>query len=118
MLLKVLVIDDSGTMRGIIMRTLRETRWAEFEFVEAEDGVDGLAKFNPEEIDAVFVDLHMPRMNGIDFVRQAVTRKGTERIPIILVTSDRTAQSISEAMGEVGVTAYLCKPFTVQEVDQ
>jgi two-component system chemotaxis response regulator CheY len=62
MLLRTLVIDDSRIMRNMIKDALRRTGLADFEFVEAGDGVEGVSKFNPQAIDLIFIDWNMPKM--------------------------------------------------------
>ena len=70
MKIRALVVDDSRSMRRIVMKGLRHAQLAEFDFQEAVDGDDALEKFNPEEYDIVFIDWNMPKMNGIDVVRK------------------------------------------------
>src|SRR5438046_2712115 len=84
MKLRALVIDDSGLMRTRVMKSLRETQLAEFEFTEAQDGSDGLAKFSLNKTDIVFVDWNMPKLSGIDFVRTVRASGKTKHIPIIM----------------------------------
>jgi two-component system chemotaxis response regulator CheY len=114
--LKALVIDDSRVMRNMVMQNLNKAKLAEFEFVEAEDGAVGLTKFNPEEIDIVFVDWNMPNMTGIEFVRKVRALGGTENIPIVMVTSEKSMGKIEEALDSAGANAYICKPFTPDDM--
>jgi two-component system, chemotaxis family, chemotaxis protein CheY len=116
--LNAMVIDDSRVMRGMVMQSLRNTGLAEFDFVEAEDGQDGLGKFNPKNIDIIFVDWNMPNMSGIDFVRRVRSTGKTEHIPIIMVTSEKTMGKMDEALDQAGANAYVCKPFTVDYLHQ
>ena len=64
MQIKALVIDDSRSMRRIVMKGLRHANLAEFEFTEATDGADALAKFDPEQFDMCFVDWNMPNISS------------------------------------------------------
>jgi two-component system, chemotaxis family, chemotaxis protein CheY len=113
MLLKALVLDDSGVMRSMLMRALANLRVAEFEFTEAEDGMDGLAKFNNDQFDIVFADWNMPNMNGIEFARKVRADRKSGQIPIVMVTSEKTVGKLDEALTAVKAAAYICKPFTV-----
>ncbi|HKI31563.1 MAG TPA: response regulator [Gemmataceae bacterium] len=115
--LKALVIDDSRVMRNMVMQNLLKARLAEFEFVEASDGADGLTKFNPAEFDVCFVDWNMPNMTGIDFVRQARTVPGAENTIMVMVTSEKSMGKIEEALDSAGASAYICKPFTPEDLD-
>ncbi|MBI5878014.1 MAG: response regulator [Chloroflexi bacterium] len=116
MKLKALVVDDSRVMRTMVMRMLGEAKLAEFEFIEAEDGVDALHKFSPESVDIAFVDWNMPNMSGIDFVRKVRANRNARHVPIVMVTSERTMGKMEDALDRAGASAYICKPFTAAEL--
>ena len=118
MKVRALIVDDSGLMRKMVMTSLRQTLLAEFEFIEAEDGADALEKFNNRNTDIVFVDWNMPGMTGIDFVRQVRSKKNTDHIPIVMVTSENAIGKVAIALDEVGADSYICKPFTVEEMQR
>ncbi len=118
MKLRALVIDDSKVMRSMVMQTLNRTGLAEFEFIEAEDGVDAVNKFNVKNTDIVFADWNMPNMTGIDFVRKVRSMGKTEHIPIIMVTSEKTMDKVETALDKAGANAYICKPFTVDDMQR
>jgi two-component system chemotaxis response regulator CheY len=84
--------------------------------VEAEDGEDALSKFDADNIDVAFVDWNMPRMTGIDFVRQVRALGNTDHIAMVMVTSEKTMGKIEEALDEAGANAYICKPFTAEDL--
>jgi two-component system chemotaxis response regulator CheY len=115
--LKALVIDDSRVMRNMVMQNLQKAHLAEFEFEEAGDGAEGLAKFKPEEHDICFVDWNMPNMTGVDFVRQARTVPNSENTIMVMVTSEKSMGKIEEALSGAGANAYICKPFTPQDME-
>jgi two-component system chemotaxis response regulator CheY len=115
--LKALVIDDSRVMRNMVMQNLQKAHLAQFEFVEAGDGAEGLAKFKPDEIDICFVDWNMPNMTGIDFVRKARAVPGAENTIMVMVTSEKAMGKIEEALDSAGANAYICKPFTPEDMD-
>ncbi|MBM3958093.1 MAG: response regulator, partial [Gemmatimonadetes bacterium] len=62
--INALVVDDSGIMRKMVMRSLAESRLAQFTFTEAQDGADALTKFRDAAFDMLFVDWNMPNMSG------------------------------------------------------
>jgi len=99
-------------MRNMVMNTLKHTRLAAFEFTEAEDGADALAKFNPENVDICFVDWNMPNMTGIEFVQKARAAGNANHVPMVMVTSEQTVAKIDQALTEAGADSYICKPFT------
>ena len=106
-----LVVDDSGIMRKLVMRSLEEAGLAEFKFEQAKDGVDALEKFDPDGTDVCFVDWNMPNMSGIDFVRQ-VRADQKQHVTIVMVTTESTMGKIEEALEDAGVDGYVVKPFT------
>jgi two-component system chemotaxis response regulator CheY len=116
--LKALVVDDSGVMRKMVMKGLTDSKLADFEFVEAVDGQDALAKFDPKTIDIGFIDWNMPNMTGVDFVREvrSLYGGGMSGVPMIMVTSEKTMGKIEEALDQAGADAFICKPFTVEEL--
>lgn len=117
--LRALVVDDSRVMRSMVMQNLKKTRLAsEWEFIEAEDGADALTKFNVDNVDIAFVDWNMPNMTGIEFVRKARALGGTEYIPIVMVTSEKSMGKIEEALDGAGANAYICKPFTAEDLER
>jgi two-component system chemotaxis response regulator CheY len=109
---KALVIDDSRVMRAMVAKALVAAGLGEFEFVEAADGAEALAKFDPAEIDICLVDWNMPTMSGVEFVRRARARGDCSHTPMVMVTSEQTAARIEEALTSAGADAFVCKPFT------
>ncbi len=116
MKIQALVVDDSKVMRGIIVSTVNSSQLAEFEFIEADSGEDALAKFDPAAIDIVFTDWNMPKMSGVDFVKEVRKRPGGDVTPIIMVTSEKAMGKMEVALDEAGANAYICKPFTTDDV--
>jgi two-component system, chemotaxis family, chemotaxis protein CheY len=106
--MKVLMIDDSRTMRNIQKNVLKT--FAECDCVEAGDGLEGLTALaaNPQ-FDLILVDWNMPNMDGLSFVKRFREKdKGT---PVIMVTTEAEKQRIVEAI-KAGVNNYVIKPFT------
>lgn len=114
--IRALVIDDSRVMRNMVMNALRQSCLAPFEFSEAVDGADALAKFNPAAVDMCFVDWNMPNMTGVEFVKKARATGGAFHIPMVMVTSEQTVAKIEEALNQAGADAYVCKPFSVEDM--
>jgi len=110
--IKILAVDDSVTMRRIITNTLKRAGYADV--VEAEDGVDALAKLQVEgDIDLILTDWNMPNMNGLEFVKMVRSDPRFSGIPIIMVTVRGVKEEVLEAM-KAGVNNYIVKPFTPQ----
>jgi two-component system chemotaxis response regulator CheY len=106
--MKVLVVDDSATMRRIIINTLQRIGYAHT--VEAGDGSEALDRFDPS-IACVLADWNMPRMSGIDLVRALRARPDGAAVKIIMVTTRSVREDIVVA-ARAGVNNYLVKPFT------
>ena len=112
---KVLVADDSGTMRKIIVRSLLAVGVKEGAIVEAVDGEDAIKKFVPGEFDVILTDWNMPGKTGIEVI-QAVRQQDTS-VPIIMVTTESEKKAVLRAI-EAGVTDYLAKPFEAETLRQ
>jgi len=107
---KVLIADDSAMMRKIVSKNLKEMG-ADFTAVEAGDGAEALNAFGQGGFDLVLTDWNMPNMTGIDLVRSLRKLDPQKKVPIIMVTSEATADKVKEAV-LAGVNNYLTKPFT------
>lgn len=115
--LKALVVDDSKVMRMMVIRSLQRLRGVRWEFVEASDGFEAIRLLKERAIDVCFIDWNMPAMSGMELVRH-IRSEETAPMPLVMVTSEKTAARIEEATTEPGVNAYICKPFTDEEVSQ
>ncbi|HEY0777153.1 MAG TPA: response regulator [Gemmatirosa sp.] len=106
--MKFLVVDDSSTMRRIVVNSLQRIGFTDT--VEAGDGQEALARFDAS-VGFVITDWNMPNMTGTEFAR-ALRERG-EQVPILMVTARSVREDIIEAM-EAGVNNYIVKPFTPQ----
>ncbi len=111
--MKVLVVDDSMTMRAIERGILEQLGLTDI--VEAVDGEDALAKLPEFEPDLVLVDWSMPRMDGLAFVRRF--RELHAQTPVIMVTAETDRERVVEAI-KAGVSHYVVKPFTPDVLSQ
>ncbi|WP_243286552.1 response regulator [Geothrix terrae] len=109
--MKILVVDDSPTMRRIIIGNL--VRMGHAEVLEAEDGLAGLEKLDQGGVDLIITDWDMPEMDGIAFARAVRSRGAT--MPILMVTTHAATQDIVQAL-EAGVNTYVVKPFTQESL--
>jgi len=105
----VLVVDDSSTMRRIIINLLKKLRFGNV--TEAGDGREALAKLTPET-GLIVTDWNMPEMNGLEFIKTVRANSDYTHVPIIMVTTEAGKAEIVEAIKN-GVNNYIVKPFTI-----
>jgi two-component system chemotaxis response regulator CheY len=107
--MKVLLVDDSRTMRNIQKKVLEGMGGTEF--AEAGDGVEALAVIaaNPTGFNLVLIDWNMPNMDGITLVGRI--REKDKITPLVMVTTEAEKQRVIDAI-KAGVTNYVIKPFT------
>ena len=108
--MKFLVVDDSATMRRIVINSLQRIGFSEV--VEAGDGREALDQFDAS-VKFVITDWNMPNMNGIDLARSLRARDDGKAVPILMVTTRSVREDIVAAV-EAGVNNYIVKPFTPQ----
>ncbi len=110
--MKLLVVDDSSTMRRIIKNTLEKLGHPDV--LEAEHGVEAWDLLNKNnDIKVVITDWNMPEMNGLDLVKKIRAEKKYEDMPIIMVTTEGGKAEVITAL-KAGVNNYIVKPFTPQ----
>ena len=102
----VLVVEDDDMIREMIDITLSQAGYC---VASAGSGASALDLLKRVKVDLVLMDVHMPRMSGLD-VLIAMTRMGRARPPVLMVTANRQADTIAEAM-RLGCIGYMAKPF-------
>ena len=107
--MKILAVDDSPTMRRIIINTLKRAGYEDV--VEASDGKDALAKVEIEKPNFIITDWNMPEMDGLTLVTTLRSKDEYKNLPILMVTTRSVKDDIMEAM-KAGVNNYIVKPFT------
>ncbi len=108
---KVLVADDSSTMRKIILRSLRAIGIPDEETVEASDGAEAVDLFGQGHFDLVLTDWNMPAKSGLEVTQEI--RKQNATVPIIMITTESEKSRVVEAI-QAGVSDYLVKPFDAE----
>jgi two-component system chemotaxis response regulator CheY len=108
---KVLVVDDSGTMRKIIIRALNAAGLNDT--VEAGDGVEAMTAFEKSPCNLVLTDWNMPNKSGLDLTRD-LRAKGS-KVPILMITTESEKNRVLEAI-TAGISDYLVKPFTQEQL--
>ena len=107
MTIRILAIDDSPTMRGLVAAALEPTG---FEIHLAEDGIDGLERLGSADPHLVITDINMPRLDGFGVI-EGVRRSATHTsIPILVLTTEAGAE-LKERARRSGATGWIVKPF-------
>lgn len=108
---RILIADDSTSIRQMVRFTLED---AGFEVLEAEDGVEAVTQLAPG-IDLIITDLHMPNLNGIGVVKAARKHEHCKFVPIIVLTTESEISRKMEGK-EAGATGWIVKPFDPQRL--
>ena len=107
---KILIVDDEAHIRMLISQTLEELEDEGVEFLTADNGQSALETIEAEKPDLVFLDVMMPKMNGMDVCRKVKKELGLTNIYIIILTAK--GQELDRQKGqEVGADIYMTKPF-------
>jgi two-component system chemotaxis response regulator CheY len=107
--LKFLVVDDSLTMRRIVVNALKAQGYATV--IEAADGKDAVAKMMSEGAGFVITDWNMPEMNGLELTKWLRSNEQFENVPILMITTRGNKDDVMDAM-KARVNNYIVKPFT------
>lgn len=112
---KVLVVEDSPTMRQLISFALKRLRGSQI--VEACDGADGLKKMQQDKFDLIITDINMPIMDGLKLVTLVRQNPAHREVPIVIITTEG-AQGDKDKAIALGANAYITKPIQASKVLQ
>ena len=104
---RILTIDDSKTIRDMLMLTLSD---AGFEVLQAVDGQDGVDMLESERVDVIITDINMPRMNGYEVIRHLRSDPEHKSTPILVLTTESDTEKKGLAR-DAGATGWMVKPF-------
>ena len=110
---KVLVVEDSPTMRQLIVFALKRIRG--FQIVEANDGVDGLKKLSTQKFDLILTDINMPIMDGLKLVSMVRNDPNYKETPIIVITTEGATEDRERALA-LGANEYITKPIQTMKI--
>jgi two-component system chemotaxis response regulator CheY len=116
--MKILVIDDSGVQRKLIIQILRKAGY-EGDVLEAGDGSEGIQQLgkNFGDVKLILCDWNMPRLTGIEFLEAVARVPQTAQIPCVMVTTEGTEAKIQEAhVKHPHLAGYIVKPFTPEQL--
>jgi two-component system, chemotaxis family, chemotaxis protein CheY len=104
---KILVVDDSITMRQMVSFTLQKAGHAVF---EADSGISALKLADKERFDLIITDINMPSMDGLELIKELRMRQATKLKPILVLTTEMDAEK--KAAGRAaGASGWIVKPF-------
>lgn len=107
MTIRILAIDDSPTMRGLVAAALEPSG---FELHLAEDGVDGLDRLGTADPHLVITDINMPRLDGFGVIEGVRASAGHASVPILVLTTESGA-ALKDRARRAGATGWIVKPF-------
>jgi two-component system chemotaxis response regulator CheY len=110
---KVLIVEDSPTMRQLIVFALKRLRG--LNIVEANDGVDGLKKLSSDKFDLIFTDINMPIMDGLKLVSLVRNDAGYKQVPIVIITTEGASEDRERALA-LGANDYITKPIQTTQI--
>ena len=110
---KILIVEDSPTMRQVLAFALKGLR--NVEIVEAQDGVDGLKKVSRDIFDLALIDINMPLMDGLKLVKLIRSDPRCKDVPIAMITTESGRKDRERAL-QLGANEYLTKPVEQRDV--
>jgi two-component system chemotaxis response regulator CheY len=108
----ILTVDDSRTMRDMLMMTLTE---AGYEVTQAEDGVEGLEKLAGPCPDAIITDINMPRLDGFGFIEKVRADPARRAVPILVLTTESEGE-LKDRARKAGATGWIVKPYNPEKL--
>jgi two-component system chemotaxis response regulator CheY len=109
----VLVVEDSPTMRQLIVFALKRIRG--LKITEANDGVDGLKKISSDKFDLILTDINMPIMDGLKLVSLVRNDPAHKEVPIVIITTEGATEDKDRAMA-IGANDYITKPIQTTKI--
>jgi two-component system, chemotaxis family, chemotaxis protein CheY len=111
----VLIVDDSKSMRRVIIKTLELSGFRVGELFEASNGQEALDQIEGKWIDLVLSDIHMPIMDGFEFIQSLRKNEMFKDTPVVFVTTEASEVRLNQLM-TLGARGYIRKPFKPEEI--
>jgi len=112
---KVLVIDDSSTIRSLITHSLEELN--DYEMVEAKNGFEALKVLPRMHFDLIITDINMPEINGLEIVNFVRNHPEYQSIPLIIVSTENGDEDRRKGLS-LGANEYITKPFESEQIKE
>lgn len=110
----ILAVDDSGSLRQMVVFSLKA---AGYQVTEAVDGQDGLEKARNQKFDLVLTDQNMPRMDGLALIKSLRMLQEYQRVPILMLTTEASDEMKMKGKA-AGANGWLVKPFDPQRLTE
>ncbi len=112
---KILIAEDSATMRSLIVSTI--AAMGDFDIFEAANGFEALRILPRQKVDLVITDINMPDINGLELVAFVRGNDNYKSTPLIIVSTEGSERDRAKGLA-LGANAYLVKPFVPSELQQ
>jgi len=115
MAIRVLIVDDSSTIRLIVRRCLEQAELGIEEIWEAANGEEALDRLAKNDVDVVLTDVNMPKMDGMQLLAYMKQNERWKTIPVLMITTEAGPKAVVDA-AKKGVFGYIRKPFTPAQI--
>jgi two-component system chemotaxis response regulator CheY len=105
---KILIAEDSNTMRSLLVSTIASLD--KYEIVEAASGFEALRLLPREQIDLIITDINMPDINGLELISYVRNNPNYQNIPLFIVSTESSDKDLEKGLA-LGANEYLVKPF-------
>lgn len=113
----LLIVDDSAIVRSVLKKTIAITDLDIGTILEAGNGEEALEVLKSNWVDLIFLDINMPKMNGMEFMSRLRNDEKLESTPVIVVSTEGSKERKDELFGH-DIKAYLRKPVTAEQLTQ
>jgi two-component system, chemotaxis family, chemotaxis protein CheY len=113
----LMIVDDSATMRKIIMRTVRMSGLKFDRVEEAGNGIEALVKLGTGPVDVILCDVNMPEMGGLELVKKVRELGTCATTKIIIVSTESSQELVGQAIAN-GANGHITKPFTPEQFQE
>jgi two-component system, chemotaxis family, chemotaxis protein CheY len=112
-----LIVDDSATVRKVLLKVLQNTTFNIKKISEAENGQKALDKLSENSFDLVFLDLNMPEMDGFSFLYEIRKLQKFKDLPVVIISTEGN-EDRKKKLFELGVKDFMRKPITPQKLNE
>jgi len=108
---RVMIVDDSPSMRAFVRRVIDLSGFQVDTCLNAGNGAQGLALLAQQAVDIILTDINMPEMNGEEFLQRLEEHDRYRAIPVVVISTDATENRMQRMM-QLGAKGYISKPFS------